>query len=368
MKPAVREFIMSEAMHALGVPTTRCLAVVTTGESVYRQTSTAGAVVTRVASSHIRVGTFEYFAAKQMTAEIKVLADLTLARHFPEIDQSDDSKYFDLLSQVIDNQIILTTEWMRIGFIHGVMNTDNTLLSGETIDYGPCAMMGIYDPATVFSSIDRNGRYAYGNQAKIAQWNMTRLAERLLTLIHGDEKQAIDLVMPLLQEFPEKYKQAFNHMMANKLGFQQASTEVTKLQQSLLDLMFKYKLDYTQTFVQLQNTLASAETDQVLAHETFNSNLGNLNIGDWHQIWTSLLQQAKIKSDDAKQLMGQHNPLVIPRNHHVEQVLEQVESDLSAAAVKPFLTVLQSPYSPTKNTRLYQDANDDLNYQTFCGT
>ena len=365
IKPAVREYLMSEAMHALGVPTTRCLAVVTTGEPVYRQTSTPGAVVTRVASSHIRVGTFEYFAARQKQAEIKTLADLTLTRHYPHIAQTDESKYLKLLAHVIDNQIYLITEWMRVGFVHGVMNTDNTLLSGETIDYGPCAMMGVYDPATVFSSIDRNGRYAFGNQATIAQWNMARLAECMLALIHSDEKQAINLVMPLLQEFPEKYNQAFNQMMANKLGFQLPSTEVTELQQSLLDLMYQQQLDYTQTFVQLGKSISSNESDQVTAPDQLNPNLNA-----WQQNWTNLLQHNKIKHEDASDLMQRNNPLLIPRNHHVESVLDEVENSLNSAVVETFLSVLESPYSMTENTHLYQDTSPDgdLNYQTFCGT
>jgi uncharacterized protein YdiU (UPF0061 family) len=365
IKPAVREYIMSEAMHALGVPTTRCLAVVTTGESIYRQTSTPGAVVTRVASSHLRVGTFEYFAARQMQAEIKTLADLTLTRHFPEIDQSNEIKYLDLLTQVIDKQIKLVTEWMRVGFIHGVMNTDNTLLSGATIDYGPCAMMGVYDPATVFSSIDHNGRYAFGNQAPIAQWNMARLAECLLPLIAEDQQQAIDMVMPLITGFTEKFNQAFKQMMANKLGFKQASDAVNDLQQQLLELMFKHQLDYTQTFVQLQDSL-----DLTADHPVTSIPKLHANLAQWQQTWCKLLQASDIKQADAKQCMQQHNPLVIPRNHHVEKILQQVETSGAADAVMPFLAVLKEPYSVTQNIGLYQDTspNDDLNYQTFCGT
>lgn len=365
IKPAVREYLMSEAMHALGVPTTRCLAVVTTGESIYRQTSTPGAVVTRVASSHLRVGTFEYFAARQMQAEIKTLADLTITRHFPEIDQADNKKYLNLLTQVIDKQIKLITEWMRVGFIHGVMNTDNTLLSGATIDYGPCAMMGVYDPATVFSSIDHNGRYAFGNQARIAQWNVARLAECLLPLIAEDQQQAIEWVTPLISGFTEKFNQAFNQMMANKLGFKQASDAVNALQQQLLELMFKHQLDYTQTFVQLQDTLTSNEANQESAKPT-----PHVNLADWLQQWIAQLQQADIKQHQAKRLMGQNNPVVIPRNHHVENLLDQVESDLNMDALKSFLSVLQAPYAVIENTPNYQDtsADNDLNYQTFCGT
>ncbi len=362
IKPAVREYLMSEAMAAMGVPTTRCLAVVATGETIYRQTSTPGAVVTRVASSHLRVGTFEYFAARQMYAEIKTLADLSIARHCPQIENDDPDKYIKLFSYVVDKQINLITEWMRVGFIHGVMNTDNTLLSGDTIDYGPCAMMGVYDPDTVFSSIDRNGRYAFGNQANIAQWNLARLAECLLPLIDTDEQRAIDKVMPLLTAFPDKFKQSNNHMMASKLGFEQSNEAVNNSQQALLELLLQHQLDYTQSFVQLQHSLGS---DLDAKSQSLNPNLQQ-----WQQNWVQLLQQTNTPLAQAQQLMSQHNPLVIPRNHHMEKVLDEVESDLHTDSLAVFLSVLQSPYTLTKHTHLYQDAaaDDDLNYQTFCGT
>lgn len=361
IKPAVREYIMSEAMHAMGVPTTRCLAVITTGEEIHRQTITPGAVVTRLASSHIRVGTFEYFAARSMQTEIKILVDLTIKRHYPNITLTNNRKYLSLLQQVIDKQIELVIEWTRVGFIHGVMNTDNTLLSGETIDYGPCAMMGVYDPETVFSSIDRNGRYAFGNQANIAQWNMARLTECFLNLIDEDEKQAINLVMPLIEAFPDQYNHAFNQMMSNKIGFEEGNVEANKLHQKLLSLMFKHQLDYTQTFVQLQESLIAAES-----HAEINS----LELIEWHKTWQDTLKQSNISHENAYQLMANNNPVVIPRNHHIEKILEQVEGDLSTASVESFLAVLQSPYSVTKDTSLYQDMppGGDLNYQTYCGT
>ncbi len=361
IKPAVREYIMSEAMYALGIPTTRCLSVITTGESIHRQTQTPAAVVTRIAGSHIRVGTFEYFAARSMQTEIETLVDLTIARHYPKIDKNCQSKYLKLLSQVIDKQINLIVSWMRVGFIHGVMNTDNTLLSGQTIDYGPCAMLGVYDPATVYSSIDNNGRYAFGNQANIAQWNIARLAECLLRLIHDDEQQAIDLVIPILESFPEKYNHAFNQMMANKIGFDEGHVEVNKLHQKLLSLMFKHQLDYTQTFVQLQQSLIAAES---------HAEINNLKIIEWHKMWQYTLKESNISHENAYQLMANNNPVVIPRNHHIEKILHQVEGDLSTKPMEAFLTVLQTPYVITKATPLYQDIapDGDLNYQTFCGT
>ena len=362
IKPAVREYIMSEAMHAIGVPTTRCLSITTTGEYIQRETNTPGAVVARIADSHIRVGTFEYFAARGKQAEIKVLADLTIARHYPTISQHSESKYLSLLSDVIDKQIDLVVNWMRVGFIHGVMNTDNTLLSGQTIDYGPCAMLGVYDPSTVFSSIDHNGRYAFGNQANIAQWNMTRLAECFLNLVDVNEQKAIEMVTPLLQEFPEKYNQAFNHMMARKIGFEHSSAEVNGLQQELLSLMFKHQLDYTQTFTQLMQSIYSNESNQ---KKELNSNLSN-----WQQQWVKYIDSKQYNHTQVLKLMQLNNPVVIPRNHHIEKVLEQVENELSNQGAMPFLEVIQSPYSMLKNTSKYQDLSpdNDLNYQTFCGT
>jgi uncharacterized protein YdiU (UPF0061 family) len=360
IKPAVREFIMSEAMHALGVPTTRSLAVVTTGEMIQRQTTTPGAIVTRVAKSHLRVGTFEYFAARQMTDELKVLADLAIQRHCPESADNDSSKYFNLLSYVIDKQIVLITEWMRIGFIHGVMNTDNTLLAGDTIDYGPCAMLGVYHPSTVYSSIDHQGRYAFGNQAQIAQWNLARLAECLLPLLADDEQQAIDSVMPMITGFTEKFNQSFVSMMTKKIGISIESPSSTALVEKLLNLMQKNQLDYTQTFIFLQQSL-----DEDAKLNPYLSRLSN-----WHNEWINLLENLNIPPKQAIQLMGITNPLVIPRNHHVEAVLSEIESNPDTTTIEKFLTVLKSPYSITPNTRAYQGlaADNDINYQTFCGT
>ncbi len=216
--PAVREFIMSEAMKALGIPTTRCLAVVTTGETVFRETTLPGAVVTRVASSHLRIGTFQFFAARGDHQALKTLCNYTIERHYPELQEEGQNQYVSFINKVIERQIQLVVEWMRVGFIHGVMNTDNTSLSGETIDYGPCAMMGIYDPQTVYSSIDTMGRYAFGNQPDILQWNIARFAECLLPLINADRNKAVDQVGPVIAEFPDRFEKEYMKMMGKKLG------------------------------------------------------------------------------------------------------------------------------------------------------
>ena len=355
IKPAVREFIMSEAMFALGVPTTRTLAVVATGEPLYRQQETTGAIVTRVATSHLRVGTFEYFAARGMHEELELLVNLAISRHYPEIDINSPNKYLELYSQVIGKTVQLIVQWMRVGFIHGVMNTDNTLLSGETIDYGPCAMLGVYHPSAVYSSIDKNGRYAFGNQPNIAHWNLARLAECFIPLIDKDEKTAIDTIMPVLKSYADKYETAFNHMMANKLGFNKSSNATVKLSNDLLSLMQQNKLDYTQTFHSL-----SSLNEQMIPDV----------LNQWRDDWKSELKENSQSHEEITKIMQRNNPLVIPRNHHVEAVLKDVEENQSSEKANEFLSVLRSPYEKTAKTHEYQDTNPeyDFSYQTFCGT
>lgn len=357
IKPAIREYIMSEAMHALGVPSCRTLAVVATHEPLFRQQQTTGAIVTRVAQSHLRVGTFEFFAARGMMHEVGQLADLCIQRHYPEIEIEDPRKYINLLSDVIDKQITLLTEWMRVGFIHGVMNTDNTLLSGHTIDYGPCAMLEVYHPATVYSSIDEQGRYAFGNQPNIAQWNLTRFAECLVPLIDSNQDKAIEQVMPLLAGFSAKFNASYNRMMGKKLGFNNSNQSIEEHSNKLLNLMQKHQLDFTRTFHKLTQSLSTdLSLDQAL--------------NDWHQGWLSLLQEAGQTHQQAQQIMQANNPLVIPRNHHVEMILNEVESTLDGSKALEFLEVLKTPYAMSKHTAKYQDNNPEFNksYQTFCGT
>lgn len=360
IKPAVREYIMSEALHALGVPTTRTLAVVSTNQELFRQQVTTGAIVTRVATSHIRVGTFEYFAARGMHAELEQLIDLTINRHYSEIDVNDPSKYIKLLPYVIDKQINLVVHWLRIGFIHGVMNTDNTLLSGETIDYGPCAMMGIYDPNTVFSSIDQQGRYAFGNQVNIIHWNLARFAECLVPLMDDNQQKAIDAVMPVLNDFAPKFKSAYQQMMAHKLGFNKSSTETTQLAEALLTMMQKSQLDYTHTFHVLAACLK-----QLKGLPTAYSKLN-----DWYKQWQDLIKKRTQSTQDTIQMMQSNNPIVIPRNHHIEAVLSNVEHAENTDSLNKFLSVLNSPYEKTEYTSLFQDAKAefDADYRTFCGT
>lgn len=388
--PAVREFIMSEAMFALGVPTTRCLSVVTTGEDVYRETPLPGAVVTRVAASHIRVGSFQYFAARGDQASLRTLCDYTIRRHYPEIIQimgesstqgaeaeaglEKPNKYYLLLDKAIEKQIDLVVSWMRVGFIHGVMNTDNTAISGETIDYGPCAMMGIYDPQTVFSSIDRNSRYAFANQPDIAHWNMTRFAECLLPLVDkdGNEERALKTLQPLIVNFADRFKTKYMKMMGNKLGFEQVGSDEEHLVETLLELMLQKKMDYTITFNNLSKAIEkrSLQTEPETGTKTEQEIELNNELGEWFGDWENQLSKHSLSLKQIITLMRTNNPVVIPRNHHVEAVLKSSLETGNAEAAKQFLKVLASPYKEISQTAQYQDraVEDETCYKTFCGT
>lgn len=363
--PALREFIMSEAMFALGVPTTRCLAVVATGETVYRERALPGAVVTRVASSHIRVGTFQYFAARKDYKSMKALMDFACQRHFPEVTIIDaGTSEQDICSQVLSffqavsaKQIPLVLAWMRVGFIHGVMNTDNTAISGETIDFGPCAMMNDYHRDTVFSSIDKNARYAFGEQMTMMQWNMTRLAETLLPLLSEDQDEAVAKIEPLLTTFHQNLMRSYFIMMANKIGIEELIENDDDLITDLVEVLEAEKLDYTQTFAKL--------TDAVINNE--NHHELKASLGHWFEQWQ---QRILLDKEAAFQLMSKNNPLVIPRNHHVERILATSQETDDLTALHDFLAVLQQPYAQLTKTVDFQDApkDGDENYHTFCGT
>ncbi len=358
--PAVREYIMSEAMKALGVPTTRCLAVVTTGEKIFRETPLPGAIVTRVASSHLRIGTFQFFAARGDHQSLKTLCDYTIERHYPQLQEEGLNKYALFIDRVIEKQIQTVTEWMRVGFIHGVMNTDNMALSGETIDYGPCAMMGIYDPQTVYSSIDTMGRYAFGNQPAIAQWNIARLAECILPLINADTKKAIEQVGPVMTEFSDRFKQVYMNMMGKKLGLVSFKPSDQKFLFSFLDRLKEMKKDYTITFDLMTRSLTSEGEASRMKHL----------LGEDFDLWQKRLNEQGPTAQEAQQLMRQHNPVVIPRNHHVEAVIQECEKTGKVRLAEKFLQVLHSPYEALPQTDQFQDppGDGDENYKTFCGT
>lgn len=349
--PMLREYVISEAMHALGIPTTRSLAVVATGEPVYRETPLPGAVLTRIAKSHIRVGTFQFAAARGGPDAVRALADYTVQRHFPEAKETANP-YQALFTVVAERQEELIAQWLSVGFIHGVMNTDNMALCGETIDYGPCAFMDIYDPATVFSSIDQQGRYAYGNQPHIAQWNLARFAETLLPLLAKQEEAAIEWAEAALRQFVDTFKNAWRTRMSRKLGLQNASPDDTGLIEDLLGWMHKEKQDFTNTFRQLTpKTSASPSLDE------------------WHARWTQRLAQQGVSDDEATTLMRKNNPAVIPRNHQVEAALDAAtQQDL-----QPFnelLAVLANPYDHENADPAYQTPAPPgtPRYVTFCGT
>ncbi|WP_141501155.1 protein adenylyltransferase SelO [Paenibacillus luteus] len=355
--PMLREYIISEAMHALGIATTRSLAVVTTGESIYRGTEEPGAILTRVAASHIRVGTFQFAAQWGTKEELQALADYTLQRHFPDVDH-DQNRYLVLLHKVIKRQAALIAKWQLVGFIHGVMNTDNMALSGETIDYGPCAFMDAYDPATVFSSIDSHSRYAYGNQPPIAAWNLARLAEALLPLLHDNEQQAVALAEEALSEFIELYQLKWLTGMKAKLGIFNEDPEDKPLIERLLTIMQQHGADYTNTFRALTFDKMSGEA----LFET-------PEFVNWYALWQERLGKQQQSKESSLQLMRKSNPALIPRNHRVEEALEAaVLGDFSV--MERLLAALANPYAHTAEQAEYATlpVDSNRNYQTYCGT
>jgi uncharacterized protein YdiU (UPF0061 family) len=355
--PMLREYIISEAMHGLNIPTTRSLAVVKTGEDVIRETPLPGAILTRVAASHIRVGTFQYMTATKDEKNLKTLADYTIDRHYPNIKNSNTAA-LDLLKIVIEKQAKLVTDWMRVGFIHGVMNTDNMTISGETIDYGPCAFMDAYDPETVFSSIDQHGRYAYFNQPGITKWNLARFAETLIPLINDNKDKAIEIATETINSFAEIYKKKWLQMMHNKLGLLGKDSKDENLIIDLLTWMHQNKADYTNTFCFLMNE--KVQEDKIYKEESF---LG------WKQQWKERLKLNNNSPEKSLKLMRSANPLVIPRNHKVEEALVAANND-DLNPIKNLLKVLKKPYENQKGISEYQPhaPASDKKYQTFCGT
>lgn len=356
--PMLREYIISEAMHALGIPTTRGLAVAATGEQVWRPEPLPGAVLTRVAASHIRVGTFEWAARQDDPAVLRALVDYTVRRHYPELAEVENPP-LALIEAVIERQSTLIAQWMHVGFVHGVMNTDNMALSGETIDYGPCAFMDAYDPATVFSSIDRNGRYAYGNQPRIAQWNLARLAEALLPLLHPEEKTAIDLANAAVQRFADRFQQHSLAGMRRKLGLFNEETEDVALVETLLAWMHRAKADFTNTFAALAEGTAVAGSCEPEDSE----------LRAWHERWQARLQRQSQTSAESAQLRRAHNPAFIPRNHLVEAALAAAQQgDLTV--MERLLAVVTDPYNHDRSVSEYRAPAPEsaARYRTFCGT
>ena len=356
--PMLREYIISEAMHELGIPTTRSLAVATTGERVAREAPLTGAILTRVAGSHIRVGTFEYAAARQNVALTQALLDYTAERHYPNWAETNDNKALAVFEQVMERQADLIVHWLRVGFIHGVMNTDNMTLSGESIDYGPCAFMDEYDPSTVFSSIDRQGRYAYGNQPWIAQWNLARLAECLLPLMDSNVDAAVEKVTPMIKGFPERYHGKWLAMMRAKLGLFGEHEDDETLATDLLEWMQTSKADFTNTFRDLSRE--QQPSGELYQQPGFSA---------WYERWQARLGQNSKPLESSRCLMRSRNPAVIPRNHKVEEALVAAEGgDISRA--EALLKALKDPYkdSDRDSSYLSPPAAGERVCQTFCGT
>jgi len=353
--PMLREYIISEAIHALKIPTTRSLAVVKTGEKIVRENLLPGAILTRVASSHIRVGTFQYIAAKQNIDDLNTLVEYTINRHYPEI-QSSKNKALDLLNLVMERQCKLVVNWMRVGFIHGVMNTDNMAISGETIDYGPCAFMDHYNPKTVFSSIDQLGRYSFSNQPPITKWNLSRFAECLIPLIDKSEDKAIQLASEIIDNFQNIYEEKWLNMMRDKLGLFGKSKDDKKLIDDLLTWMEKNKADYTNTFCYLMNVKIGN-----------NSLYDDKEFINWSKNWKNRISINDNSKEKSLELMKETNPIIIPRNHKVEEALKAANED-NLQVMNKLLSKFNNPYGEQKGIEDYQLPSLDDNYQTFCGT
>jgi uncharacterized protein YdiU (UPF0061 family) len=363
--PVLREYIVSEAMAALGIPTTRSLAATITGESVMRETVLPGAVLTRVASSHIRVGTFQYFAARGDTEGVRRLADHAIARHYPQAAQAERPCHA-LLEGVIARQAELVARWLQIGFIHGVMNTDNTSISGETIDYGPCAFMDHYDPAAVFSSIDEQGRYAYANQPRIALWNLTRFAECLLPLFSDDKDKAIEEAQSVLAEFPGRFTAAYQSGLRQKIGLFTARDGDEALVQDLLDALAKNNADFTLTFRGLSAAAEDAARDQdVRAHFA-----DPVAYDEWAVRWRQRTSEEPQTPAERAGVMRTVNPAFIPRNHRIEAVIQAAVARDDYAPFEELIAVLAKPYEEQPAFADYANPPEPHQrvLQTFCGT
>ncbi len=355
--PMLREYVVSEAMHALGIPTTRSLAVVLTGEPVIREEVLPGAVLTRVAASHLRVGTFEYAAQFGTAGDLQALADYAISRHFPEVANEPD-RYLLMLKEVINRQAALAAKWQLAGFIHGVMNTDNMAVSGETIDYGPCAFMDAYDPETVFSSIDVQGRYAYENQPGIAEWNLARFAESLLPLLDADHKRAVTLAQNAIFDFAGLFRGYWLAGMRAKLGIFNDEPEDEALAETLLRLMREHRADYTNTFLAL--TFDKTGDTPLFAGAEF---------GRWMEDWRRRLNRQEEGASSSKELMKNNNPALIPRNHRVEEALKAA-ARRDYGKMERLLAALSRPFAHTPEQAEFAEppAPSACPYRTFCGT
>jgi uncharacterized protein YdiU (UPF0061 family) len=361
--PILREYMISEAMHALGAPTTRALAAVTTGEQVFRETAIPGAVLTRVAASHLRVGTFQFYAARGETDKVRQLADYAIARHYPKAYEAENPylAFFNLVAQA---QVLLVAHWMSIGFIHGVMNTDNTTISGETIDYGPCAFMDAYNPAAVFSSIDLQGRYAYANQPSILTWNMARLAETLIELVDLDKDRAIESLTEGVNEIPSLFANAWLARMRAKIGLHTAEDGDVDLVNRLLDTMHQVTADFTLTFRRLSDAVRGNSAPVRLLFKD------SVAFDAWESDWRTRLDREHISAGDRACVMDQVNPIYIPRNHKVEEALAAAVGQDNMSEFEDMLSIVSAPFDEVSGREVFAELGPKtaVPYQTFCGT
>lgn len=367
--PVIREYIVSEAMHSLGVPSTRSLAAIRTGEDIYRESVLPGAILTRVASSHIRIGTFEYFSARQDTDALRQLADYVINRHYPEIKNAENP-YSALLTAVLEKQSSLVVQWMSFGFIHGVMNTDNVSICGETLDYGPCAFMDSYHSDTVFSSIDRYGRYAYQNQANICQWNLSCFANTLLPLIHEDAEQAISICTEILNSFSAIFSEKFSSAFVRKIGLSNQGNADYQLVQDLLILMQKCRADFTLSFRYLSEiTKENSDSSSFLDLFDDKSN-SSPELELWINKWRERIKSEEKEVETISKEMNQINPLFIPRNHKIEEAIEHAHLHSDYSYMEKLLELLSKPYDKQDKYLEYSYAleNKNQDYVTFCGT
>ena len=350
----LREYLISESMNALGIPTTRTLSVISTGETVTREELQKGAVLTRVASSHIRIGTFEYVALQNDEKLLKDFTDYVINRHYPIITE-DENKYSKFLQLVCEKQIDLVVNWMRIGFIHGVMNTDNISIAGETIDYGPCAFINSYNPQKVYSSIDTYGRYAFGNQGKIIIWNLVKLAQVLLPLIDKNEEKSIEIAQSIIDNAKKSYEEKYRHMLGKKIGLKNLVEGDYELIEELLNLLFQNNLDYTNSFVELKKALVSKNDS---------CSLEGLEV--WYEKWKKRIEKEEFHQ--SVELMERNNPSIIPRNHLVENALKNAVDGHMTEFIR-FLEVLKNPYNDNEKHEIYKTPSSNENeYKTYCGT
>jgi uncharacterized protein YdiU (UPF0061 family) len=363
--PVLREYLVSEAMHALGIPTTRALAAVAAGEPVYREAALPGAVLTRVAASFVRVGTFQYFAAREDVDAVRRLADYVIERHYPWL-KDGQSPYPALLRAVAEGQASLVASWMQVGFIHGVMNTDNMAVSGETIDYGPCAFMDAYDPAAVFSSIDRQGRYAYGHQPHAAVWNLARFAETLLPLIDADAARAVELAGEALAAFSARFADESLAGMRRKLGLQAREEGDAALVEDWLDAMHRNRADFTLAFRALCESAEGEAADPGVAALFVNPR----DYDEWAVRWRARLAREPLDARSRAVAMRRVNPLFIPRNHRIEQVIDAAVQHQDFAPFARLSDVLSQPYQAREGFESFADAPQpgEVVRQTFCGT